>query len=93
MMVFVRMAVTMRMLGLIAGRHQDQAALVDTLEPTQVGGEMFQDAGSAAEDDDLQAAVMVQMDVRARHHPFGVFVLNLDELVRQSGAMMVVDER
>ena len=57
------------------GRGQHQASGLDPLGADQAVGQLADDARPAAQEDDLQATVGVEVDVGRRHHPFEVLVL------------------
>ena len=61
------------------GGGQDQSAGDDPLGADQAVGQVAHRPRRAAEQDDLQAAVGVEVDVGRRHHPVEVAVLELGQ--------------
>ena len=75
------------------GGGQDEPAGLDPLDADQAVGQLADRLGGPAEQDHLQAAAGVEVDVRRRHHAVEVVVLQLGQVLGDLAGVVVVDQR
>jgi GTP-binding protein len=96
--VRVRMAVVLVHVGVPGAFPRDvghhlEPALFHPARREHLVGRALHDVGGPAHDDDLEAVIVVEVDVHGGTHRVPEAVLNLGELLREVAHVMVVDER
>ena len=78
--------------GAGSGGHEVDSTELDALHAQDILAHAVDLAHLAAKDDDLQAIVVVQVDVQRGDRLQEVRVLDRDQLLRQVGGVVVVDD-